>query len=114
MRTQTSGRASGWATKAKAPAAGLLMFALSLETTKLSGPSGLTKNPTAHFKFSSPDPETIFECSLDGGAYYLCSSPENIHGLSEGRYPFSVRAIDEEGEVDPSPAAWIWAVDRND
>jgi hypothetical protein len=87
--------------------------ALSPETTKLSGPSGLTKNPSAHFRFSSPDPAATFECSLDGGAYYGCSSPENIHSLSEGRHVFEVRAVDGEDEVDPSPASWIWAVDRN-
>jgi hypothetical protein len=86
---------------------------LSTDTTKVSGPSGVTKNPTAHFKFSSPDKEATFECSLDGGAYYGCSSPENIHGLSDGRHTFSVRAVDGKGNVDPSPAAWIWSVDRN-
>ena len=88
--------------------------ALSSETTKVSGPSGLTKSPTAHFKFSSPDEGATFECSLDGGTYYPCSSPENIHGLPEGRHTFSVRALEEGGTADPSPAAWIWAVDRND
>ena len=87
--------------------------ALSPDTTKISGPSGLTKSPTAHFKFASPDPEATFECSLDGGAYYECSSPENIYRLSEGRHSFLVRAIDKEGNVDQSPAEWAWSVDRN-
>lgn len=87
--------------------------ALAPDTTKLSGPSDVTKSPTAHFKFASPDPDATFECSLDGGAYYECSSPENIHGLSEGRHTVSVRALDEKGNVDASPAAWIWTVDRN-
>jgi hypothetical protein len=88
------------------------LSALSPETTKLSGPSGTTNSPTAHFKFSSPSPEATFECNLDGGAYYECSSPENINLLSEGRHIFIVRAIDAEGTVDPSPAEWVWAVDR--
>ena len=86
---------------------------LSGETTKISGPSGVTKSPAAHFKFASPDPGATFECSLDGGAYYPCSSPEHIHGLSEGRHSFAVRAVDGEGNADPTPAAWIWSVDRN-
>jgi CSLREA domain-containing protein len=86
---------------------------LSPETTKLSGPSGVTRSPTATFRFSSPDPEATFGCSLDGGAYYGCSSPETIHGLSEGRHVFAVRAVNEEGNVDPSPAVWTWSVDRN-
>jgi CSLREA domain-containing protein len=86
---------------------------LSPETLKVRGPSGLTKSPTAHFKFSSPDPKATFECSLDGEAYYECSSPENIHGLSEGRHSFLVRVVDADGTADPSPAAWSWSVDRN-
>ena len=86
--------------------------ALSPETTKISGPSGVTKSPTAHFEFESSDPGATFECSLDGGAYYPCSSPENINRLSEGRHVFVVRAIDAEGTVDPSPAEWVWAVER--
>ncbi len=85
--------------------------ALSPDTTKLSGPSGVTKSPAAHFEFSSPDPEATFECSLDGGAYYECSSPENINRLSEGRHTFEARAK-KEGNVDPTPAAWRWEVDR--
>jgi CSLREA domain-containing protein len=86
--------------------------ALSPETTKISGPSGTTKNPTAHFKFSFPDPDATFECSLDGGEYYPCSSPENINRLSEGRHTFEVRTTDGEN-ADQSPAVWAWEVDRN-
>ena len=77
------------------------------------GTLGHHRNPTAHFRFASPDREATFECSLDGGAYYGCSSPENIDRLSEGRHVFEVRAVDEQVTVDPSPATWIWAVDRN-
>jgi CSLREA domain-containing protein len=84
----------------------------SPETLKVRGPSGVTKNPTAHFEFASSDPRVTFECSLDGRAYHECSSPENINRLSEGRHTFLVRAVDEEGTSDPSPAAWIWSVDR--
>jgi hypothetical protein len=85
---------------------------LAPDTLKVRGPSGLTKSPTAHFKFFSPDPEATFECSLDGGAYYGCSSPENVNRLSEGRHSFVVRAIDGEG-ADQSPALWAWTVDRD-
>jgi hypothetical protein len=85
----------------------------SPETLKVRGPSGVTKSPTAHFKFSSPDLGVTFECSLDGGPFHPCSSPENINRLSEGRHIFLVRAVDEEGDADPSPAAWVWSVDRN-
>jgi large repetitive protein len=87
---------------------------LTPDTTIVSGPSGVTKRPSAHFEFESLDPEATFERSLDRGIYYDCSSPENINCLSEGRHAFVVRARDEEGNVDPTPASWIWAVDRNE
>jgi CSLREA domain-containing protein len=87
--------------------------ALSPETTKVSGPSGVTKSPTAHFRFISPDPGASFECSLDGGAYHPCSSPENIDRLSAGRHTFEVKAVDDEGNTDPSPALWVWSVEWN-
>ena len=84
--------------------------ALALDTTKISGPSGITKSPTAHFRFGSPDPEATFECSLDGGAYYPCSSPENINHLSDGRHSFEVMAVNGDG-ADQTPALWAWTVD---
>jgi hypothetical protein len=87
--------------------------ALSPETTKVSGPSGVTKSPTAHFRFISPDPGASFECSLDGGAYHPCSSPENIDRLSAGRHTFEVKAVDDEGNTDPSPALSVWSVEWN-
>ena len=113
--TATATDASGNTSEFSAPRTVALATgsALSPETTRLSGPSGTTNNPTADFKFTSPDPEATFECSLDGGAYYPCSSPENINRLSEGRHTFAVRAVDKEGRVDQSPAQWIWAVERN-
>jgi len=86
---------------------------LSPETLKVRGPSGVTKSPTAHFKFDSPDPDATFECSLDGGAYYECSSPENTNRLSGGRHTFEVRAVDGEGDADQTPTSWRWEVDRN-
>jgi hypothetical protein len=85
---------------------------LSLDTAKISGPSGLAKSPTAHFKFYSLSPEANFECSLDGGDYYPCSSPENINKLSDGRHTFFARAMDEQSNVDQSPLAWAWAVEK--
>jgi hypothetical protein len=87
--------------------------ALAPETSRVSGPSGVTRNPTAHFQFDSPDPKATFECSLDAGDYYECSSPESINRLSEGTHTFLVRAVDMQGRVDQSPAQWIWAVERN-
>lgn len=86
---------------------------LAPDTLKVQGPSAVIKSPTAHFKFDSPDPDATFECSLDGEAYYGCSSPENVYRLPEGRHSFVVKTLNGEGNVDPSPALWAWTVDRN-
>ncbi|CAN5163353.1 hypothetical protein BH24ACT17_BH24ACT17_16000 [soil metagenome] len=113
--TATATDASGNTSEFSAPKTVALSTgsALSPETTKLSGPSSVTKNPTAHFKFTSPHPQATFECSLDGGAYYEGSSPENVNRLLDGRHTFMVRALDLEGTADPTPAEWVWAVERN-
>ena len=36
---------------------------------------------------------------------------ENINGLSEGRHVLPARAVDGQGDADPTPAEWVWAVD---
>ena len=54
----------------------------------------------------------MFECKRDGRAYSECSSPKKISGLSGGKHTFRVRAIDEAGNVDPTPAVWEWGVGR--
>ncbi|HEX6228182.1 MAG TPA: hypothetical protein VFZ41_01835 [Solirubrobacterales bacterium] len=76
------------------------------DTTIDSGPSGVTTDSTPIFEFSSnEDPETSFECSIDGGAFNPCSSPRQIGPLADGPHAFSVRALDLEPNVDPTPAA---------
>lgn len=80
------------------------------ETTIDSGPSGLTNDPTPTFTFSADEPGSTFECSLDTGiaAFSTCSGPGASHTpagpLTEGTYTFRVRATDQSGNTDPTPA----------
>ena len=46
-----------------------------------------------------------FECSVDGAAFTRCSSPVTLSGLAPGRHTLAVRSVDEDGRVDPTPAA---------
>ena len=75
---------------------------------KPSNPSNVAA-PT--FGFSSSEPGSTFECSLDGGAYAACASPLTLPTLGEGPHTFHVRATDVAGNVDPSPAGWSWTID---
>ena len=66
-----------------------------------------------HFGFSSSEPDSTFECSLDGGIFEACSSPWQHEGsyLSEDRHTFAVRATDAAGNVDETPAEYAWVID---
>ena len=75
-----------------------------------SGPSGLTKDATPSFGFSS-GPGASFECELDGGAYAACSSPKTYSTLPNGHHTFRVRATDAASNTDPTPASRSFTVD---
>jgi hypothetical protein len=45
-----------------------------------------------------------FECKLDGGPFASCKSPKTFSPVAHGLHTVQVRAIDEAGNVDPSPA----------
>jgi plastocyanin len=81
------------------------------ETTIDSGPSGSVNTTAATFAFSATEPDSTFECSLDGAAFELCSSPVSYVGLLEGAHTFEVRATDAAGNLDTSPASAAWTVD---
>jgi hypothetical protein len=81
------------------------------ETTIDAGPSGATRETSATLFFSSSEPGSSFECSLDGAAFAACTSPQIYPGLIEGPHGFRVRAIDQAGNADATPAARTWTVD---
>ena len=80
-------------------------------TTLSSGPSGAFRSTSATFGFSSSEPDSTFECSLDGAPFAACTSPKTYTGLAQGTHTFQVRAIDAAGNVDPTPASRSWRVD---
>ncbi|MBM7513499.1 PKD repeat protein [Nocardioides cavernae] len=82
------------------------------ETTITDGPKGQGRGPAATFTFTSSEPGSTFECSLDGGAWAACSSPATFTKLGQGEHELRVRATDKAGNTDASPAALTWTVDR--
>ncbi len=84
------------------------------ETMLTSAPDSTSSEARATFTFSSfafsRTAATRFECSLDGAAFTDCSSPSTISGLAEGTHSFQVRARDDAGHVDATPASHSWTV----
>jgi hypothetical protein len=74
------------------------------DTTITAGPSGPTGDGTPTFEFSSSEAGSTFQCNIDGGPFFACSSPFTTPPLGNGPHTFEVRAIDRAGNVDASPA----------
>lgn len=71
---------------------------------------GLTNHTNISLTFASNEAAS-FQCSLDGGAYAACTSPSSYSALAEGAHNFSVRAVDNVGNVSGSPASFDWNID---
>lgn len=82
------------------------------ETTITSGPSGTVTDTNATFGFSSNEPNSTFECSLDGEAFAGCTSPKSYTNLDFGPHTFRVRAIDAADNIDPTPAQRAWTIEE--
>ena len=70
-----------------------------------TGPSGLTNDPTPTFTFHASEGGSSFQCKLNTSTYTSCSSPKTTSHLSDGSGTLYVRAIDQAGNTDPTPAS---------
>jgi len=77
-----------------------------------SGPNNPTNETSAEFVFESDDPNATFECSIDQGNWIPCISGSLFSGLAEGMHNFLVKAVDEIGNEDLTPASWNWTIDQ--
>jgi hypothetical protein len=79
------------------------------------GPSGPTNNQTPTFTFSSTEESSTFECRFDSAPFTSCSGPAGSHTpatpLANGSHTFEVRAKDQAGNTDPTPASRGFTVD---
>ncbi len=81
------------------------------ETTIISGPATTTSERTPRFEFASSEPGvSSFECRLDGAPFASCSSPYTTAPLPDGSHTFEVRATDNAGNTDPTPATYSFTV----
>ncbi|HET7048024.1 MAG TPA: hypothetical protein VFI54_07120, partial [Solirubrobacteraceae bacterium] len=83
------------------------------DTAITSGPSGITRIPTPTFTFAFSVGPATFECSLDGQPFSACASPLTTAPLRDGAHAFAVRAVDQWGYADPTPASRAFSVDTS-
>jgi hypothetical protein len=88
------------------------------ETTITSGPSGTVNSTSATFEFTSSEPGSTFQCSLDNpndSAFSPCTSPHTVPevgSLAEGSHTFYMKATGAAGNnTDPTAATGTWMVD---
>jgi hypothetical protein len=74
------------------------------ETEITKAPRKKSEKHKAKFKFTSSEPGSTFECKFDGKPYKPCTSPRTVKRLDDGKHKFQVRATDEAGNTDSSPA----------
>jgi len=80
----------------------------------VSGPGGAPPNTvirkpkvkgnTAKIRFSSTEARSTFTCKLDRKKARPCKSPKRYRNLDEGKHKVIVKAIDADGNPDPTPA----------
>ncbi|MEE6263817.1 right-handed parallel beta-helix repeat-containing protein [Plantactinospora sonchi] len=94
------------------------------ETVVASGPANPSPTGTVSFTFTGTDNVTapaglLFECRLDSqneADFVECTSPYGYPNLElpaelePGPHVFEVRAVDQEDNVDPTPASYSWTV----
>ena len=83
-------------------------------TTLSSTPESPTRLASAAFSFASTESNSTFTCSLDGEAFTPCTSPASYTHLAAGPHSFQVRARDQAGNVDASPATFLWLIDQTE
>src|SRR5205823_7342133 len=81
------------------------------DTTIPAKPANPSNQTAPSCSFSSTESPSTVQCSLDGAAFAACTSPQSYSGLAAGNHTFQVRAIDQVGNVDATPASYTWTID---
>jgi PKD repeat protein len=108
----------------KAGETGPLQLNVAFETPDTTPPETqafippATKTHQLAFNLFRDEPESRFECAVDGAPFAPCdvSGPDwslvgTISGLEEGSHTLAVREVDVAGNLDPAPVTADFAVD---
>jgi hypothetical protein len=73
-------------------------------------PAHKTGDRTPTFRFAADETGSTFQCKFDSKPFKPCHSPFTTAKLSLGRHTFKVRARDDSGKLDSSPATYSFKV----
>lgn len=82
------------------------------QTTLRRKPGKRIYDRTPTFRFASSEAGSTFQCKLDGKPFKGCRSPFTAKRLGYGAHTFKVRARDDSGQRDSSPASYSFKVLR--
>jgi hypothetical protein len=80
------------------------------QTTLRRKPPRKTRDRTPTFRFGSDESKSTFQCKLDSKPFKACRSPFTTKQLTLGQHTFRVRARDDSGKLDPTPASYGFKV----
>jgi hypothetical protein len=103
---------SGGGPEGGGPAGGPGAGADSPQTTLSRKPPKRGHDRTPNFRFHADKPGRSFECKLDAKPFRSCRSPLTTAKLSFGPHTFKVRARDDSGAKDATPASYRFTVTR--
>jgi subtilisin-like proprotein convertase family protein len=106
-----TGTLTGWGTNTRSA-----VCARNPQTTITEHPQGqFVESTSATFEFTATElpGSPPFECRLDAQPFVACGATgtQSYSDLADGQHTFEVRAIDAQGDADPSPATHTWFVD---
>ena len=79
------------------------------QTTITSAPKTATTHDVVHVQFTANEPNATFECRWDELAWFVCQNGTEV-SLTPGNHMVWVRATDQYGNTDPTPATFVVAV----
>jgi hypothetical protein len=65
---------------------------------------------SASVAFASSESGSLFQCSVDSGAYTTCAPIYTFASLANGSHTVSIRAVDLAGNTDPTPVMILFVV----
>ncbi len=82
------------------------------QTTITKRPAASTTKRKATFAFTASETGATFQCKVDKKPWKACTSPLRLTKLKPGKHTVQVRAVDDRGSVDPTPAKATWRIRR--
>ncbi|MET0404925.1 MAG: Ig-like domain-containing protein, partial [Cystobacter sp.] len=81
------------------------------DTRILRSPPRIDESRVATFEFESSEGGTQFQCRLDQAQTFSpCEQLQSFQELAEGDHTLQVRAVDDEGNLDPTPEIYQWTI----